>query len=209
MSVYLPNKFPFIVDSILSLLVICTIIFVVGILFLVLFFKDLKLNWRYNKRVFALLLFNMFIVLNFLYNRPHLLLDKIYFSALGILFIPIGIKGVVFLKDHVLFLIIVTIFNILLNIEILLQLQYFITFLILLNQAKECIMGPAQKRMIAIVFISIAFFYFLTILQYTLFNIEFDWSKSYWLIYYSYFYLFVIIFIYAAILTNFRRLFFI
>ena len=176
---------------------------------LIQFFINRKLSLNTEKTRLAVFLHSFFVICNLMYEFSNKLLDQIYFSGLSVIFLPLLFKSIKTPKHYLIFVISATFVNVWFQFEFLIQIQYLVSFVILLYQAKESIMGPASKRMITMVFISISFFYFLTILQFTLFNIPFEWRKSTILIYYSYFYFLVVIFMYSYIIAKFRRLFFV
>jgi hypothetical protein len=168
-----------------------------------------KLMINTNKLNLSVLIFSIVVLLSFRYGKGLNWIDELYFSTLSTLFLPIGLNFINGTKKYIVFILLGAVTSAILFHEIFIQVELLLSLLIILYKSKQFLVGAAQQRGLAITFLLIAFFYFLTILQYAIFKIDFKLNKSIFIVYYSYFYLTVLILLYVSISTRFRRLFFV
>ncbi len=132
----------------------------------------------------------------------------LYYSATASIFLPLVLSDKFQIRTQLLIVLILTCMVMMLNSEVLTQLLYIATVLILVANAKLYLLGSSLRRYLGLIFGLIALNYFFILQPYTLSRLNGNWSDSHYLVYFSIGDYIVSGTTLIVIHANFKRLFF-
>ncbi len=132
----------------------------------------------------------------------------LYYSATASIFLPLVLSDKFKIRTQLLIVLILTCMVMMLNSEVLTQLLYIATVLILVANAKLYLLGSSLRRYLGLIFGLIALNYFFILQPYTLSRLNGNWSDSHYLVYFSIGDYIVSVTTLIVIHANFKRLFF-